>query len=151
MHKVVPFLWFNDNAEQAANFYITLFKNSRITNVMRNGATVMAVNFELDGQPVYTLNGGPQFKFTEAFSMFVSCETQQEIDDLWSQLTANGGQESQCGWLKDRFGLSWQIIPTVLGKLLGDKDPARSGRAMQAMLQMRKLDIARLQAAADGR
>lgn len=157
MQKIVPFLWFDDKAEEAANFYVSIFKNSKIVSVTRYGAagpgpkgSVMSVTFELEGQPFYALNGGPQFKFTPAISLFVNCETQQEVDELWKKLTA-GGREDQCGWLQDKYGLSWQIVPTALGKMLGDKDAAKANRAMQAMLQMKKIDINRLQAAYDGR
>lgn len=147
MPKITPFLWFDNNAEEAANFYISIFKNSRILSVNRYGeagpgpaGTVMIVTFELEGQQFTALNGGPVFKFTEAISFFVSCETQEEVDELWDKLSA-GGQESQCGWLKDKFGLSWQIVPTALIELMGDPDPAKSQRVMQAMLQMKKIDI----------
>ena len=155
MQKVTPFLWFNDNAEQAINFYVSIFKNSKILNVTRNGDggpdgkdVVMNANFQLDGQEFIALNGGPHFKFTEAISLFVSCETQKEVDELWAKLT-DGGEEGQCGWLKDKFGLSWQIIPTALGEALGDPDPAKAERALQAMLQMKKIDIQKLKAARD--
>ena len=148
MQKITPFLWFDDQAEEAANFYVSVFKDSKILDVSRYGegspkpaGTAMVVNFELDGQPVMALNGGPEFKFTEAISFFVTCETQEEVDRFWNQLTAEGGEESQCGWLKDKFGLSWQIVPTALGTYLGGSDPAGAARAMQAMLQMRKIDI----------
>lgn len=146
--KISPFLWFDTNAEEAARFYASIFKNSMITHTMQGpGGTVMGVNFILDGMEFQALNGGPQFKFTEAISFFVKCETQEEIDELWSKLTADGGAESMCGWLKDKYGLSWQIIPTALGELFGDKDRAKAGRAMQAMMKMRKLDIAKLKEA----
>ncbi len=157
MTSVSPFLWFDDQAEQAAELYVSLIPNSRILSVRRypDGApqppgTAMGVTFELDGLPVQAFNGGPYFHHTEAFSMFVSVQTQDEVDRLWDALIADGGAPSQCGWLKDRFGLSWQIVPTVLDDLLLDPDPERAGRAMQAMLTMGKLDIAALQAAADG-
>jgi predicted 3-demethylubiquinone-9 3-methyltransferase (glyoxalase superfamily) len=157
MQKITTFLWFDDNAEEAINLYVSTFKNSKVLNMSRypsggpgQPGKVMTATFELEGQQFMALNGGPQFKFTEAISLFVSCETQAEVDDLWSKLTADGGKESQCGWLKDKFGLSWQIIPTALGRLLGDKDPARSQRAMQAMLKMKKIDIAGLEEAANG-
>jgi predicted 3-demethylubiquinone-9 3-methyltransferase (glyoxalase superfamily) len=147
MPKITPCLWFDDNAEEAVNFYVSIFKNSEITNVSRfpEGAPgpvgkVMTMSFKLDGQEFMALNGGPAFNFTEAISLFVNCETQAEVDAYWYQLSA-GGEESQCGWLKDRFGLSWQIVPNELGELLGDPDPGKSQRVMQAMLQMRKLDI----------
>jgi predicted 3-demethylubiquinone-9 3-methyltransferase (glyoxalase superfamily) len=155
MQKITPFLWFDGNAEEAANFYISIFKNSKLGKISRYGdagpgpkGTAMSVTFQLEGQEFYALNGGPQFKFTPAISLFVNCETQQEVDDLWEKLSA-GGRTDRCGWLQDKFGLSWQIIPTVLGQLLGDKDPQRAKRAMQAMLQMTKLDIKKLQQAAD--
>jgi predicted 3-demethylubiquinone-9 3-methyltransferase (glyoxalase superfamily) len=157
MQKITTFLWFDDNAEEAMNFYVSIFKNSKVLNVSRypGGAPgipgkVITGTFQLEGQNFMALNGGPQFKFTEAVSLFVSCENQAEVDELWAKLTADGGKESQCGWLKDKFGLSWQIIPTALGRLLGDPDPARAQRAMQAMLKMKKLDVAQLEAAAKG-
>ncbi len=158
MSSVSPFLWFDHQAEEAAALYTSLVPNSRILSVSRypEGAplpagSVLAVTFELDGLRVQALNGGPVFTFTEAISLFVSVTTQQELDRLWDGLIADGGSPSQCGWLKDRFGLSWQIVPTVLDTLLQDPDPDRSGRAMQAMLGMQRLDIAGLLAAADGR
>ena len=151
MQKIIPFLWFDHQAEEAASFYISVFKNSRIVNVARNGEAAISVTFELAGQRYIALNGGPQFKFTEAISLFINCETQQEVDELWKKLTSGGGQESRCGWLKDKYGMSWQIIPTALGKMLGDPDPAKAGRVMQAMLQMSKIDIAKLQQAYDGK
>ena len=154
MQKITPFLWFDGNAEEAANFYISIFKNSKMGTISRYGdagpgakGSVMSVTFQLDGQEFFALNGGPHFKFTPAISFFVNCETQQEVDDLWEKLSA-GGRTDRCGWLQDKFGLSWQIIPTVLGQLLGDKDPQRAKRAMQAMLQMTKIDIDKLQQAA---
>jgi predicted 3-demethylubiquinone-9 3-methyltransferase (glyoxalase superfamily) len=153
MQKIVPFLWFDGKAEEAMNFYASIFKNSKIGDVTRYGkagpgpeGTVISATFELEGQKFYALNGGPQFAFTPAISFFVNCETQQEVDELWEKLSA-GGREQPCGWLQDKFGLSWQIIPTILGKLLGDKDPAKAQRVMQAMLQMKKIDIARLKQA----
>ena len=156
MLKITPFLWFDGHAEEAARLYVSLFKNSRIGAISRYGpgapapeGAVMTVAFELDGLPVTALNGGPVFKFTEAMSFSVSCEDQGEVDRLWTALT-DGGQESQCGWLKDRFGFSWQIVPEALPRLLGDPDRARAGRAMQAMLKMRKIDIAELERAAAG-
>ena len=154
MQKITPFLWFDGNAEEAANFYISTFKNSKMGKISRYGdagpgpkGSVMSVTFQLEGQEFFALNGGPQFKFTPAISLFVNCETQQEVDDLWEKLSA-GGRTDRCGWLQDKFGLSWQIIPAVLGQLLGDKDPQRAKRAMQAMLQMTKIDINKLQQAA---
>ena len=157
MPKITPFLWFDNNAEEAMNFYVSVFKNSKILRLQRfenagpggKGAVVTGA-FELDGQQFMALQGGPLFKFTEAISMFVNCETQEEVDYFWEKLTA-GGNESQCGWLKDKFGLSWQIVPSALGQMLGDKDPAKSKRVMEAMLQMRKIDIARLRQAYEGR
>jgi predicted 3-demethylubiquinone-9 3-methyltransferase (glyoxalase superfamily) len=156
MKKIIPFLWYDDKAEEAANFYVSIFKNSRIVSVSRYGDTgpgpkgkVMSVTFQLDGEEFYALNGGPVFKFTEAISFFVNCETQQEVDELWEKLSA-GGKESQCGWLKDKYGLSWQVIPTALGKYLGDKDPEKSKRVMQAMLKMGKIDIEKLKQAHEG-
>ena len=154
MQKITPFLWFDGNAEEAVNFYVSVFKNSKVVRLTRCGdagpgpkGTVMSATFQLDGQEFFALNGGPQFKFTPAISFFVNCETQQEVDELWDKLSA-GGRTDRCGWLQDKFGLSWQIIPTVLGQLLGDKDPQRAKRAMQAMLQMTKIDIKKLQQAA---
>jgi predicted 3-demethylubiquinone-9 3-methyltransferase (glyoxalase superfamily) len=156
MQKITPFLWFNDNAEEAMKFYVSIFKNSKVMDVTRYGdagpgpkGKVMTATFQLEGQEFYALNGGPQFKFTEAISLFVNCETQKEVDELWAKLT-DGGKESQCGWLKDKFGLSWQIVPIALGKMLRDKDPKKSARVMKAMLQMRKIDIKALQRAYDG-
>jgi len=148
--KISPFLWFDNNAEEAAQFYTSVFKNSKILEVSRPQGAVMVVRFQIAGQQVTALNGGPRFKFSEAFSFVVSCDNQQEIDEYWSKLTAGGGQESMCGWLKDKFGFSWQIVPTVLGKLMSDPDPKRANRVMQALLQMKKLDIAKLTAAAAG-
>jgi len=155
MQKIIPFLWFDGKAEEAANFYVSLFKNSRIVNIARYGdagpgpkGTAMSATFELAGQRFIALNAGPQFKFSEAISFFINCETQQEVDDLWEKLSA-GGQKSKCGWLKDKYGLSWQVIPTALGEMLQDKDPKKSQRVMQAMLQMDKIDIARLKQAYD--
>ena len=154
MQKITPFLWFDGNAEEAANFYISIFKNSKMGKISRYSdagpgpkGSAMSVTFQIEGQEFFALNGGPQFKFTPAISFFVNCETQQEVDDLWEKLSA-GGRTDRCGWLQDKFGLSWQIIPTVLGQLLGDKDPQRAKRAMQAMLQMTKIDIKKLQQAA---
>ena len=156
MQKITPFLWFDTQAEEAAKFYISIFRNSKITGTTRYGeagpgpkGSVMTVAFNLDGQDFVALNGGPQFKFTEAVSFVANCETQQEVDDLWERLSA-GGQRSRCGWLKDKFGLSWQVVPTVLGQLLQDRDPAKSRRVMEAMLQMDKLDIRKLKQAHAG-
>ncbi|VTR77999.1 VOC family protein [Cellulomonas hominis] len=156
--SVHPFLWFDDQAEEAAALYTSLIPRSRVTvtRTYPDGAPggmagkVMSVSFELDGLPVEALNAGPQFRFTEAFSFYVSVTTQDEVDRLWDGLIAGGGEPSQCGWLKDPYGLSWQIVPTALDELLGDPDPARAQRAMQAMLGMTRLDIAALRAAADG-
>ena len=149
MQKITTFLTYNDQAEEAANFYTSLFKNSKIEDVMRAGDAVMGVSFQLAGQQFNALNGGPSFTFTEGISLFVNCETQAEVDELWEKLTSDGGEESRCGWLKDKFGVSWQIIPSVLGEMLGDKDPEKAGRAMQAMLKMNKIIIADLKQAYD--
>jgi predicted 3-demethylubiquinone-9 3-methyltransferase (glyoxalase superfamily) len=156
--KVTTYLWYDHEAEDAARLYTSIVKNSRITNVTRYGdagpgpkGTAMIVNFELDGQEFLALNGGPMYKFTEAISLLVHCENQKEVDELWSKLTADGGEESMCGWLKDRFGLSWQIIPDVLGRLIGDPDPEKARRATEAMLQMKKIDIAGLERAHAGK
>lgn len=155
MQKITPFLWFDNNAEEAMNFYVSIFKNSKVLNVMRYGdagpgpkGTVMAATFQLEGQEFQALNGGPQYTFTPAISLFVNCETQQEVDVLWEKLS-EGGRIDQCGWLQDKFGLSWQIIPSILGKLLQDKDPKKSSRVMKAMLQMKKIDSKKLQQAYD--
>ena|SRR5437016_5312171 len=155
MQKITPCLWFDTQAEEAANFYTSVFKNSRILQVSRYGEAgprpagmVLTVLFELDGQQFVALNGGPEFTFNEALSLQVNCASQEEVDELWSRLS-EGGEEGPCGWLKDRYGVSWQIIPTVLQDLIDDPDPERSQRAMKAMLQMGKIDIAALQKAAD--
>ena len=155
MPKITPFLWFNDQAEAAMNFYVSIFKNSKAGSVTRYGdagpgpkGSVMTANFQLEGLDFTALNGGPQFPFTEAVSFVVHCETQQEIDHYWDKLTA-GGKPVQCGWLKDKFGLSWQVVPDVLPRLLKDPDPRKAQRVMKAMLHMVKIDIARLQQAAD--
>ena len=147
MSTITPFLWFDDDAEEAMNFYVEVFGDAKVGEVSRYGdggpgpaGTVMSATFELRGQQFMVLNGGPGFPFTEAISFFVPCETQEEVDDLWEKLTA-GGEESRCGWLKDKFGLSWQIIPNALPELLNDPDPVKSQRVMQAMLQMGKIDI----------
>ena len=152
MQKITPFLWFDGKAEEAMNFYISIFKNSKVGRVTRYGeagpgpkGTVMSATFQLEGQEFMALNGGPQFTFTPAISFFVNCETQQEVDELWEKLI-EGGKKDRCGWLKDKYGLSWQIIPSALGKMLGDKDPEKSKRVMEAMLQMDKINIKRLQA-----
>lgn len=156
MNKITPFLWFDDKAEEAANFYISIFKNSKLLEVKRRqGKTpgsdnpVMGVTFELEGQRFMALNGGPHFSFTPAISLFVDCKDQAEVDELWMKLTA-GGEGSRCGWLKDKYGLSWQIIPKALGEMLQDKDPQRAGRVMQAMLKMGKIEVRELQRAYDG-
>jgi len=153
MQKITPFLWFDHQAEEAMNFYVSIFKNSKIGTITRYGdagprpkGTVMSVTFELEGQQFMALNGGPLFHFTEAISLFVNCETQQEVDELWEKLSA-GGQKGRCGWLKDKFGLSWQIIPSGLMAALGNKDPEKAKRAMQAMLQMDKIDLERIKQA----
>ncbi len=147
MQKITPFLWFDGKAEEAANFYTSIFKNSKRLSIMpgQDGA-VLGVEFELAGQRFIALNGGPQFKFSPAVSFFVNCETQQEVDELWDKLSA-GGKKLQCGWLEDKFGVSWQVVPTVLGELLRDNNREKAGRVMKAMLQMEKLDIAGLQRA----
>ena len=156
MPTITPFLWFNDNAEEAMNFYVSVFKNSKVRGITRYGdagpgpkGAVMTANFELDGQEFVALNGGPQFSFTEAVSFVVHCGSQQEVDYFWDTLTSNGGRPSQCGWLKDKYGLSWQIVPDAMIALLQDKDPKKSQRVMQALMQMTKIDLARLQQAAD--
>jgi predicted 3-demethylubiquinone-9 3-methyltransferase (glyoxalase superfamily) len=159
--KITPFLWFDSQAEQAANFYVSIFKQSRIGGIARYDdeasraagrpkGSVMTVEFELDGQKFIALNGGPHFKFTEAISLFVNCENQKEVDYFWEKLSA-GGQEVECGWLKDRFGLSWQVVPTALLEMLQDKDPEKSKRTMAAMLTMKKLDVDALRKAYGGR
>jgi predicted 3-demethylubiquinone-9 3-methyltransferase (glyoxalase superfamily) len=157
MQKITPFLWFDDKAEEAANFYVSIFKNSKVLSVTRYGEAgpgpkgkVMTVEFQLEGQEFVALNGGPHFKFTEAISFVVNCETQEEVDEFWAKLSA-GGQESQCGWLKDKYGLSWQIVPRVLVELVQDKDPEKSQRVMKAMLQMKKIDIKTLKQAYEGK
>ncbi|TAH48892.1 MAG: VOC family protein [Chloroflexota bacterium] len=150
MNKITPFLWFDTQAEEAMNFYTSIFKNSRVLSVQRAGpdGPVMSVNFELEGQEFLGLNAGPQFKFNEAVSFYVNCETQQEVDELWAKLLAGGG-EGRCGWIQDKFGLWWQIIPTLLGKLMGDPDPAKAQRVVQAMLKMNKIESRVLQEAYD--
>ena len=158
MPNITPFLWFNDNAEEVMKFYVSVFKNSKIGSITRysegtpgKAGTVMTATFSLDGQDFIALNGGPHFKFTEAISFSVNCESQEEVDRLWEILTADGGEESQCGWLKDKFGLSWQIVPSGMGEIMGGKDPEGSKRAMRAMMQMKKLDIAALKNAYEGK
>ncbi len=157
MQKIVTFLWFDDQAEEAANYYVSIFPDSRLLGMSRYGeagpgkkGSVMVVTFELAGQQFQALNGGPEFKFTEAVSLMVNCETQEEVDTLWEKLS-DGGEKGPCGWLKDRYGLSWQIVPTILEKLVQDPDAEKANRAMQAMLQMGKLDIAGLRRAYEGR
>jgi predicted 3-demethylubiquinone-9 3-methyltransferase (glyoxalase superfamily) len=156
MPKITPFLWFDGKAEEAMNYYLSIFKNSKAVRVTRCGeagpgpkGSVMSAHFQLEGQDFFALNGGPHFSFTPAISLFVDCQTQTEVDDLWEKLSA-GGSKERCGWLKDKYGLSWQIIPTALGKLLGDPDPEKSKRVMMAMLKMSKIDIAALQKAHEG-
>jgi predicted 3-demethylubiquinone-9 3-methyltransferase (glyoxalase superfamily) len=153
MQKITPFLWFDGKAEEAMNFYTSIFKNSKIVSITRYGeagpgatGTVMSAEFQLEGQEFIALNGGPLFKFTEAISFFVNCETQEEVDELWEKLS-EGGEEGRCGWLKDKFGLSWQIIPSALGEMLSDPDPVKSERVMKAMFRMDKLDIKTLKQA----
>ena len=161
MQKITPFLWFDSNAEEAVNFYVSIFKNSKLGKVTRYNeasskaagrpeGSVMTMEFQLEGQSFTAINGGPHFKFTEAISFVVDCETQEEVDYFWNKLTADGGQESQCAWLKDKYGLSWQIVPRVLIEMIGDKDPQKAQRVMEAMLQMKEIDIATLQRAYDG-
>ncbi|HXC43528.1 MAG TPA: VOC family protein [Candidatus Dormibacteraeota bacterium] len=156
MPRITPFLWFDDKAEEAANFYVSVFKNSKIGSIARYSdagpgpkGSVMTVSFELEGQPFIALNGGPLYTFSPAISFFVDCKTQQEVDELWDKLTAGGG-EVECGWLRDKYGLSWQIIPTALLELMQDKDPVKSQRVFKAMLQMTKIDIEGLQRAYRG-
>lgn len=157
MQRVTTFLWFDTNAEEAVSFYTSIFKNSKILETSRYGeagpgpkGSVMVIKFELDGQELIALNGGPEYKFTPAISLVVNCKNQEEVDDYWEKLSA-GGMEVQCGWLQDKFGLSWQVVPTMLNELLQDKDPAKRERVMQAMLQMVKLDVDALKRAADGK
>ena len=152
MQKIVPFLWFNSEAEEAMNYYAAVFPDSKVVSVMRGpDGKVLTGTFRLAGQEFMALNGGPQFKFTEAISLYVGVETQQEIDELWTKLTAGAGAPSRCGWLKDKYGLSWQIVPNALGRLLYSDDPARSKRVMDALLQMDKIDLKKLQDAYDGK
>jgi predicted 3-demethylubiquinone-9 3-methyltransferase (glyoxalase superfamily) len=155
MQKITPFLWFDGKAEEAMNFYVSIFKNSRVGSITRYGdagpgpkGTVMIAMFQLEGQDFIALNGGPQYTFTPAISLFVDCKTQQEVDDLWEKLSA-GGRTDRCGWLSDKYGLSWQIVPSALRELMGDKDPEKSKRVMKAMLQMTKIDIQGLKQAYD--
>ena len=156
MQRITPFLWFNGQAEEAMNFYTSIFKHSKVGSVSRYGeagpgpkGTVMSATFQLEGQEFMALNGGPAFTFTPAISFFVNCETQEEVDELWEKLSSGGGEKSRCGWLKDKFGVSWQIIPSALGRLMQDKDREKSARVMKAMLQMDKIDIKALQRAYD--
>ena len=162
MQKITPFLWFDGQAEDAVKFYTSIFKNSRIGRIVRNteGAadktgrpvgSVLTVEFEIEGEKFVALNGGPIFKFNESISFVINCETQKEVDYFWEKLTADGGEESQCGWLKDKFGVSWQITPTVLIDMLNDKDAEKAERVMQAMLQMQRIEIAKLTAAYEGK
>lgn len=157
MQTINPFLWFDGRAEEAMNFYTSIFENSKVLNVSRYGeggpgpaGSVMSATFQIAGQTFHALNGGPMYTFSPATSFFIGCETQEEVDALWEKLTSDGGEPGQCGWLKDKFGVSWQVIPSALGRFLGDKDPARARRAMTAMLGMTKIDIQGLQDAADG-
>ncbi len=162
MQKITPFLWFDDQAEDAVNFYTSLFKNSKIGRIFhyteeaaeksgRPVGSVLTIEFEIEGQKFVALNGGPLFKFNESVSFVINCETQEEVDYFWGKLTADGGEESACGWLKDKFGLSWQVTPTVLIDMLHDKDPEKAERVMKAMLQMQKIEIPKLKAAYGGK
>lgn len=150
LQKITPCLWFENQAEEAAKLYTSLFENSKVLSVNRNGeGNVMIVNFQLEGQEFIALNGGPQFKFNEAISFLVDCETQEEVDDMWGKLT-EGGEEGPCGWLKDKYGVSWQVVPTILNKLMSDPDPEKSQRVHQALRKMKKIEIAGLQKAYEG-
>ena len=151
MLSITPFLWFDTQAEEAMNFYASIFPRSKVLSVNRMQGKVLTAEFELEGQQFMALNAGPHFRFNEAVSFFVSCETQEEIDALWTKLTVDGGEPGQCGWLKDKFGLSWQIVPKALGRWMGSGDAAKSKRTMDALMQMKKLDIDALQRAFDGR
>ncbi len=158
MQKIVTFLTYDNQAEEAVNLYTSVFPNARITSTRRYGeagpgepGAVMTMSFELEGQAFIALNGGPSFTFCQGISLFVNCETQKEVDELWERLTADGGREDACGWLTDKFGVSWQIVPRQLGEFLGDPDPEKAGRVMEAMLKMRKIEIAELEAAYEGR
>ena len=162
MQKITPCLWFDDKAEEAVNLYVSIFKSGKVGNATRYDkasaeasgrpeGSLLTVEFELFGQEFLALNGGPIFKFTEAVSFIVNCETQEEVDEYWNKLTADGGNESQCGWLKDKYGMSWQIVPTVLNKLLSDPDSLKAGRVMKAMLEMKKIDIEKLKQAHEGK
>jgi predicted 3-demethylubiquinone-9 3-methyltransferase (glyoxalase superfamily) len=157
MQRITPFLWFDNNAEEAMNFYVSIFKNSKVLRVMRYGeagpgpaGTVMTAEFELDGQQFVGLNGGPRFKFTEAVSFTVKCETQEEVDYYWDRLSEDGGEKSRCGWVKDKFGLWWQVEPNILGELMADKNPEKAKRVMEAMLKMDKIEIEPLKRAHEG-
>ena len=152
MSKLATFLWFEGRAEEAANFYVSIFKNSQITNASDSGdESVMSISFELDGQEFIAFNGGPLFSFSPAISFFVKCETQEEVDHYWESLSSNGGEKQRCAWLRDKYGISWQIVPNILGELLSDEDPAKAKRVLDAMLQMEKIEIAELmQAYNDG-
>jgi predicted 3-demethylubiquinone-9 3-methyltransferase (glyoxalase superfamily) len=157
MPKISPFLWYDTQAEEAANLYTSIFPNSKILALARYGdagpgpkGSVMTVQFQLDGQEIIALNGGPMYKFSEAFSLSVDCKTQEEVDRYWTKLTADGGQEGPCGWLKDKFGLSWQVTPTILSQMLSDTDRKKAARAMDAMMKMKKIDIAGLKRAYEG-
>jgi predicted 3-demethylubiquinone-9 3-methyltransferase (glyoxalase superfamily) len=164
MQKITPFLWFKDNAEEAAKFYTSIFKNSKVGRILRYSeevakvsqsgqpaGSVLTIEFEIEGQKFVALNGGPEFKFNESISFVVNCETQKEVDYFWEKLTADGGEESQCGWLRDKFGVSWQVTPTALIDMLHDKDTKKSEGVMKAMLQMQKIDIEKLKAAYRGK
>jgi predicted 3-demethylubiquinone-9 3-methyltransferase (glyoxalase superfamily) len=151
MQKITTFLWFDNQAEEAVNFYVSIFKNSKVLNIHRVDGKILTATFELDGQKFMALNGGPHFKFTEAISLFVDCEDQKEVDELWEKFLSGGGSESRCGWLKDKYGLSWQIIPKTLMQLMGDPDPQKSQAVFQAMLKMNKIIVADLQRAYEGR
>jgi predicted 3-demethylubiquinone-9 3-methyltransferase (glyoxalase superfamily) len=164
MQKITPFLWFDDQAEEAAKFYTSIFRNSKVGRILRYDeeaaktsqsgrpvGSVLTIEFEIEGQKFTALNGGPQFKFNESVSFVVNCKTQEEVDYFWEKLTAGGGRESECGWLKDKFGLSWQVTPTVLIDMLNDKDPKKAGRVMKAMMQMQKIEINKLKAAYAGK
>jgi len=151
MPRITPFLWFDSQAEEATNYYISIFKNGKVLNLHRANGKVLTVTFELDGQRIMALNGGPIFKFTEAISLFVDCETQEEVDALWDKLCAHGGQAGRCGWLKDKYGLSWQIMPKALMQLLSDPDPEKADAVLQAMLKMNKIVIEDLKRAYEGK
>jgi predicted 3-demethylubiquinone-9 3-methyltransferase (glyoxalase superfamily) len=151
MLSITPFLWFDTQAEEAMNFYASIFKRSKVISVNRVQGNVMSVAYELEGQKFFALNAGPQFKFNESVSFFVGCDTQEEIDYFWDKLSADGGATNRCGWLKDKFGLSWQIVPNAMGEMLGSSDGTKSKRVMDALMQMEKLDLNRLQQAYDGK